>query len=102
MGVRGDSGVRRKIGHLQNFRSKGRRDRGNRGDTHRVVDAVTTSEIKTGHDKRRGPVVDRRRVAGGDGAVRTESRLQRTQRLDSRVRADRLVTIDDDREVSSP
>ena len=43
------------------------------------------------------PSLTPRRVAGGDRAVLLERRLQRGERLDGRVGADRLVAIDDDR-----
>src|SRR5579884_1735198 len=56
--------------------------------------------VVAGDDDRCGAVVHAGRVAGGDGAVRVEGRLQLRQRLGARVAARGLVPLDDGRPLA--
>ena len=66
-------------------------------DPHERGDAETLGSIGGHHDERRRAIVDRRGVAGGDGAVLLERGLQSGERLGGCVGSNRLVAVDPQR-----
>src|SRR5581483_2331875 len=60
---------------------------------HRLDAELARTHLRGDHE-RGGAVVDPRRIAGGDGASRTERGLQRRELLERRVRTRMLVAHD--------